>query len=342
MTSNEMSGDVLAVAGRIAEQVLFAAAQAVEESGTIPVGHLDMLADQGFYGMAAPQALGGLGVDFPTACAVVETLAAGCLCTTFVWMQHHGVVMRLAHGQSDQMRTEWLPLLVSGQRRAGVALAGTLPGQPVLVADSILDGYVINGYSPWVTGWGMVDVIAVAARAGDKLLWALLDAKESDTVTVEALRMVAVSASNTVTVHFADHPVPSNRVIGTQDYAEWAHTDASGLRMNASLALGLARRCLTLLGDPTPLDAELAASRHQLDTAEADDMFAARAQASAVALRAATTLVTSTGSQAILLDQHAQRLAREALFLLVFGSRPGIKQALLSILTNPAEGLIRP
>ena len=28
-------------------------------------------------------------------------------------------------------------------------------------------------------------------------------------------------------------------------------------------------------------------------------------------------------------DQHAQRLAREAVFLLVFGSRPGIKSALL-------------
>jgi hypothetical protein len=28
-------------------------------------------------------------------------------------------------------------------------------------------------------------------------------------------------------------------------------------------------------------------------------------------------------------DQHAQRLAREALFLLVVGSRPGIKSGLL-------------
>jgi hypothetical protein len=35
------------------------------------------------------------------------------------------------------------------------------------------------------------------------------------------------------------------------------------------------------------------------------------------------------GSRAVTVDQHAQRLAREALFLLVFGSRPGIKSALL-------------
>jgi hypothetical protein len=35
------------------------------------------------------------------------------------------------------------------------------------------------------------------------------------------------------------------------------------------------------------------------------------------------------GSRSVTVDQHAQRLAREALFLLVFGSRPGIKSALL-------------
>jgi nucleoside-diphosphate-sugar epimerase len=32
---------------------------------------------------------------------------------------------------------------------------------------------------------------------------------------------------------------------------------------------------------------------------------------------------------AVTVDQHPQRLAREAVFLLVFGSRPGIKSALL-------------
>jgi hypothetical protein len=32
----------------------------------------------------------------------------------------------------------------------------------------------------------------------------------------------------------------------------------------------------------------------------------------------------------VLLDQHAQRLAREAIFLLVFGSRPVIRDALLA------------
>ena len=56
-------------------------------------------------------------------------------------------------------------------------------------------------------------------------------------------------------------------------------------------------------------------------------MAAARAAASELALRAAA-LTVRDGASAITVDAHAQRLAREALFLLVFGSRPGIKTEL--------------
>ena len=44
--------------------------------------------------------------------------------------------------------------------------------------------------------------------------------------------------------------------------------------------------------------------------------------------RAAGLLVLGHGSRSVLRDQHAQRLAREAMFLLVFGSRPAIRDAL--------------
>jgi hypothetical protein len=63
-------------------------------------------------------------------------------------------------------------------------------------------------------------------------------------------------------------------------------------------------------------------------------MPAARAAASELAQRSAAALVTVQGSRAILAGEHAQRLAREALFLLVFASRPAIKQSLSGLLTS--------
>ncbi len=328
------SADLLSRTREIAETVLFPATIQVDRSGVLPSSHLDLLAKAGLYGLAAPPEFGGPDIDFATASEVMETLASACLCTTFVWMQHHGVVLRLA-GRPGPLRDEWLSRLVAGERRAGVALGGGLPGPPVLVASRTADGYVLDGHSPWVTGWGMVDVLAVLARDGDALVWALVDATESATLTVEPLELVAVAASNTVTARFTGHVVPAERVLGTQDHAEFAAMDAARLRMNGVLSLGLTARCTTLLGSGQ-LDAELTAARTRLDTAGPDDMPDARAQASALAARAATTLVAATGSRGILLDQHPQKLAREALFLLVFASRPAIKQALLPRLLGTA------
>lgn len=65
-------------------------------------------------------------------------------------------------------------------------------------------------------------------------------------------------------------------------------------------------------------------------------MPAARAAASELALRLAAALCVTVGSRAVLLDRHAQRLAREAVFLLVYGSRPAVRESLLELLSRPA------
>jgi hypothetical protein len=67
-----------------------------------------------------------------------------------------------------------------------------------------------------------------------------------------------------------------------------------------------------------PLDGELLAARDALEAAPPETMPVARAAASELAMRTAAALVAAQGSRAILVGEHAQRLAREALFLLVF------------------------
>jgi hypothetical protein len=55
-----------------------------------------------------------------------------------------------------------------------------------------------------------------------------------------------------------------------------------------------------------------------------------------LALRAGATLAVQTRSRAVLRDYAAQRLVREAAFLLVFGSRPPIRDALFDRLGRNA------
>jgi alkylation response protein AidB-like acyl-CoA dehydrogenase len=319
---------IVARAREIAEDVLFPAALDTDASDLLPVSNLDLLAREGFYGIAGPVDAGGSNLDPTTTTAVVETLASGCLTTAFVWLQHRNPVRAVAASETPALRDAWLEPLCRGERRAGIALAGNRPGPPILRASVTAHGEVVlDGEAPWVSGWGRIDVILVTARDGDRVVSVLVDANESPTLRAERLRLVGANASGTVTLRFHDHVVPAERVAGAEPHADVLARDATGLQLNGSLALGVVDRCCRLMG-PSAFDEQLAAVRQALEDATPEDLPSARAAASELALRATAALTVAHGSRSILTDQHPQRLAREAQFLLVFGSRPLIRAEL--------------
>ncbi|GAA5197804.1 hypothetical protein GCM10023322_69810 [Rugosimonospora acidiphila] len=309
-------------ARELAEDVLWPAAAEVDRADRIPPSQLDLLAAEGFYGLAAEASPEQLA-------RVVEVLASGCLATAFVWLQHHGAVRAVAASARPGLREEWLPALREGRRRAGVAQAGVLPGPARLRARRVAGGYLLTGEAPWVTGWDMINVLHTAARDDETVIWALLDPVTGPTLRVEPLDLVAVAASRTVLVRLADHFVPDERVTMTVPFADWPARDAAGLRGNGSLALGVVDRCVRLTGSEA-LGRDLEQCRAALDTGSPEVMPQRRAAASALAIRATAALAVTTGSGAVLRGSHPERLAREALFLQVFGSRPAIRSALLS------------
>ena len=324
-------------ARRVADDVLFPSALQTDTANLLPVANLDALAREGFYGMTGPAEAGGLELDPATAYRVVETLAAGCLTTTFVWLQSQSPVRAVAKSRSPDLRNEWVGPLCRGELRAGIALAGNRPGSPILTAVPSTDGdLVLDGEAPWVSGWGRIDVMLVTARDGDNVISALVDAVEGSTLRAEPLHLVGANASGTVTLRFSRHAVPAERIVGREPHVDVLARDPIGLRMNGSLALGVVARCCMLMG-PSAFDDELNGVRRALDEATADDLPAARAAASELALRAAAALTVMQGSRSILASQHAQRLAREALFLLVFGSRPAIRAELQRRLASSSD-----
>jgi alkylation response protein AidB-like acyl-CoA dehydrogenase len=251
-----------------------------------------------------------------------------------VWLQHRNPVRAVAASDTPGLRDRWLAPLCRGERRAGIALAGNRPGPPILRATRTPDGGVtLDGEAPWVSGWGRVDVVLVTARIDDTVISALVDARDGSTLDVEHLRLVGANASGTVTLGFRNHPVPADRVVGEEPHADVLARDAEGLRLNGALALGVADRCCRLMG-PTALDDQLAAVRGALNDAATEALPAARAAASDLAMRASTALTVAHGSRSIVIGQHPQRLAREALFLQVFGSRPPIRAELLRLIEH--------
>jgi alkylation response protein AidB-like acyl-CoA dehydrogenase len=325
--------DVLAAAGELADNVLFPDAMRVDRLDVLPAGHLDTLAAVGLYGAPVPADAGGLGLDLDQVASVVEELAGGCLAVAFVLIQHFRLVMTLAEGGAPPvLRDRWLASACQGRTRGGIALTGLIPGPPQLRAVPAEGGWRLDGTAPWVTGWGLIDLVQVVARGpDDTVVTLIMDAAAQPGLTVTRQRLVAVDAAVTVRLGFDGVLIPAERLVDRVPFDPAVSVQPGGLRLNGSLALGVARRCARLLG-PSPLDEEVTACRNRLDAAleaRPEPMAVARAAASELALRAAAALAVRDGGNSVTVDQHPQRLAREALFLLVFGSRPGIKSALL-------------
>jgi alkylation response protein AidB-like acyl-CoA dehydrogenase len=312
----------------LADEILFPTANEVDALPVVPRERLDLLAAEGWYGLAAPAEAGGMDMELPDAYPVIAAFAGACFTTAFVWLQHHGAVAAVAYGPNTELRDEFLEPLARGDKRATVAFAGLLP-TPRLRARPDGDAWIVDGTAPWITGWGLTDFVHLAARTPeDDVVWLLADATAGDRLEITPLRLIAANASATVAARFDGVVVGGERLTSRHPWSEWPARDAAGLRTNGSLAVGVAERCCRLVG-PSPLDEELADRVRALDAATPETLPDARAAASAFALRAAAALVTNEGSRSVLVGNHAERLLREATLLVVFGSRPTIRAALL-------------
>lgn len=329
--------DALQAAARIADELLFPHALEVDERAEIPAGHFDALAAAGLYGIAGPAGYGGLDLDARAQRRVRELLAGGCLTTAFVWAQHQGIVRRLRAAPAP-LRDAWLTDLCAGRRRSGIVLAGLLPGPPrlTIAATGGDGGLVISGAAPAVSGWGYVDVLLVTARRAEDpgtVVYVLVDAADGG-LRAQPRRLAALNGTRTVALGFENVRVAASAIVGEQPLAPWEAV-GEGVRANGAFGLGVADRCVRLAGDRA-LAAEVERCRDALDSAPDGDALArARADASIVAMTAAAHLVAGRGSSALDTSEHAQRLAREAVFLLAFGQRPAIQAALLDRLRAP-------
>jgi alkylation response protein AidB-like acyl-CoA dehydrogenase len=308
-------------AQRFADDHLFPTANEIDALDVVPKERLDLLAADGWYGV-------GTQVSAEEMHGVLAAFAGADLTTTFVWFQHHGAV-RTIQRASEALQAEWLEALCSGETRSTVAYAGLLPGAPLKARPADNGGWVLDGVAYFVSGWGLADVVHVAARTpDDDIVWLLVDMDAPGFATTPH-RLLAVNASATVTLHVSGVEVPADRELSRFPYAIWPEIDAAGLRVNGSLAAGVAARCCRLLG-PSPLDDELAATVAALDAGTPGTYPAVRAGMSAFAVRAASALIAAEGSRGIELGTTAERLYREAALLVVFASRPAIRSSLLA------------
>ena len=353
--------DEAAIAARaVADQILFPAAAQVDQSALVPRGHLRALGAAGLHGLYGPADV-GIGADQVSARPVMEAVSGGCGATSFVWQQHHGALRRLAAGDGPA-RERWLAPACSGEVMAGIGFAYLRrPGPPLVRATPVGDGWRLDGRAPWITGWGLVDILVIMARTeDDRVVTVAFDRLDRLELRAEGpQRLSVLGATGTVALNFEGAVAPAGAVVRVEDAASWAARDGVGAAFPGPAPLGIADRAIRLLAEASgrgidgaarALSDELTVTRASTDAA-GRRLYAAAASSTdvagaiaagvaerdrglALARRATDALVAASGGGAMSLSHPAQRLSREATFYLVQAQSADLRAATLTRLTS--------
>ena len=326
-------------------------ADAVERGG-IARARLDRLAEYGLHAVMGPPEMGGAP---PAVYRRVAELLAGSDGTTWlVWFQHNPVCRMLAASTNDALADRWLARLCRGETQATVAFAQLRrPGDSVR-AERDGGRWRLTGRAPWCTGWGVADLVLVGAVTADdpaRVMLGLVPLEAGAGLTATpALRLAAMEGSRTVELVFDAYAVPDDDVVLLAEREPWAVADRAMSANVQPSTFGIAEAALAGLaaldnGAAETLARAVADCRRrayrlidEVDPAEQTQArLAVRAEALLRTINVTSAFVAACGGGAMNADHPAQRLARHALFHLVFAQNQQVREATLSVLaTNGA------
>jgi alkylation response protein AidB-like acyl-CoA dehydrogenase len=347
---------LIGAARRLAAEVLAPAAETAERDGVTPAAVAAVKAS-GVLGVSGPAGYGGTAAPDAVAREVAEILAGACCSTYFVQAQHHGPVRALAASASPA-RERLLRPLCDGTLMSGVAYSHlrAFPRVPVRVTAVAGGGWRFDGRVPWYTGWGLNDVLLLAGvTEGAEVLFAVADAREQPGLRpTPPLELAALTGTRTVGLVLDGFVVDEEAVVLRQPHQAWAERDRPMNTNTNPAVFGVARAALDLLdaaGDARDAEARSPAAVlwARLDQVRRDayalvdevpagerrtDRLAVKTQAYAVLRAATTAAIVAGGGRAVALGNPAQRLAREALFLVVQGQTADVRTAHLRALRD--------
>lgn len=305
------------------------------------VEELGICAAQGVFEWFHEQKWGG---QQWSAAAIVEgylALSRGDLTTAFVVTQRTGAAQRLEGSPNLELAAEWLPRLVRGEVFATVGISHLTTSRqhdpkPALRATENDEGFLLAGYTPWVTGAAAADLFVVGATLPDGRQVLLAVPRSLAGVQVPpANQLLALQASQTGPVEFHHVQLPRRYLLQGPDpqvLRQGIGAGTGGLQ-TSTLALGLASSALDFLTHELPRRPQLqpAAESLQREWLELkSDLLAAaagqancsneqlRQRANSLVLRA-TQAALAVAKGAGFSPQHpAGRWCCEALFFLVW------------------------
>ncbi|HZL88578.1 MAG TPA: acyl-CoA dehydrogenase family protein [Pirellulaceae bacterium] len=344
------SPDDLALVELCAE--LASLATELDVPGAWPEKQLELCGNAGVFEWFVPRQAGGQGWSEADVIRGYLALSQACLTTTFVITQRAGATSRIAVSDNRWARETLLPDLLSGRTFATVGISHLTTSrqhlaQPVLRAEETAESFVLDGYSPWVTGGQFAQHIVVGATLADgRQILVALPTDLPGVVVPQSPELVALSASHTGPVNCERVFVDRKWLLAgpMQEVMKQGLGAKTGGLQTSTLAVGLTRAALQFLDREAEKRADLAepacAFREELTYLEHALLALAggeqcggwsasevRTQANSLVLRATQAALAAAKGAGFIAGHPAGRWCREALFFLVWSCPQGVLAA---------------
>ncbi|HZJ26030.1 MAG TPA: acyl-CoA dehydrogenase family protein [Acidimicrobiia bacterium] len=224
-TDPEVRAELIAAVRRFVEREVLPVASDLEHADEFPTEIVAGMRDMGLFGVTIAEKYGGLGLDLPTYCGVIEELAAGWMSLSGVLNTHVMVANLLKANGTEAQRRRWLPVLASGETRGCLSLSEADAGSDTsaLACRATRDGdeYVITGTKDWVTNDERAGLVALAARTDEGITCFMVDKEPGPVyggITVSRnIPKLGYKGIETVEMSYDGHRVPADAVLGGPD-----------------------------------------------------------------------------------------------------------------------------
>jgi len=245
-------------------------ANELDLSGQWPAEQLRLCGEYGVFEWFIGTEYGGQAWDQGMITRGYLALSAACLTTTFILTQRTGACRRVETSPNEALKAELLPALARGESFATVGVShlttsGRHLKRPLLRAQRVDDGIVLDGLSPWVTGGPHAESIVLGAQivegeeATEEQILIVMPADLPGVSCPPHTQLVGLTSSHTGQVKL-DKVMVDNRYLLAGPMAEVMNQGTGGTTgglQTSTLALGLSRAALDFIRGETDKRVEL-------------------------------------------------------------------------------------
>ena len=254
-TDGGLEPEILRTVDRFIEECLEPRAAAIDASDAYPRDLHDVAGELGLFGLAVPEAYGGVNVSLRTRLFLIERVCRSSASFGVLLSAWPDGLAPLCRYGGDALKQRLLPKIATGELIPAFALSEPGAGSDVAALETTAkrdgDAYLLNGTKTWCTHGSIADVLTVFAKtdasAGHRGITAFLVGK--GTPGFEVVRdesLAGLRGSPQSTVRFTDARVPAAHRLGEEGAGFRIAMEAlDEARLNCSAqALGVAWRAI--------------------------------------------------------------------------------------------------